>query len=57
MQIDPLTAHFGARVTGVDIAIPLDFETFKQIRQAFDDYSILTFPDQALDDQTQIAFS
>ena len=57
MQIDPLTAHFGARVTGVDIASPLDFVTFKQIRQAFDDYSILIFPDQALADQTQIAFS
>lgn len=57
MHIDPLTPHFGARVTGVDIAGPLDFETFKQIRQAFDDHSVLLFPDQALDDQKQIKFS
>ena len=57
MNIDPLTQHFGARVTGVDIAKTLDFEIFKQIRQAFDDYSILIFPGQSLDDEAQIAFS
>ena len=57
MNIDPLTQHFGARVTGVDIAKPLDFEIFQQIRQAFDDYSILIFPGQSLNDEAQIAFS
>ncbi len=57
LTVTPLTPHFGARVTDVDIAAPLDFETFRQIRAAFDDYSILVFPDQTLDDETQIAFS
>ena len=57
MHVEPLSPHFGARVTGVDIARPLDFECFKEIRQAFDDYSVLIFPGQALNDQTQIAFS
>lgn len=57
MKVTPLAHGFGARVTDVDISKPLDFETFREIRAAFDDYSILIFPDQTLDDQTQIAFS
>ncbi len=57
LQVSPLTPEFGARVTGVDIAVPLDFEVFREIRAAFDRYSVLIFPGQSLDDETQIAFS
>ncbi len=57
MSITPLTADFGARVTGVDIAKPLEFGILSEIREAFDRYSVLIFPDQALDDESQIAFS
>ena len=57
MDVTPLKPHFGARVTGVDIAKPLGFGTFAEIRKAFDAYSVLVFPDQTLDDETQIAFS
>lgn len=57
LNVNPLTPDFGARVTGVDIATPLDFDVFREIREVFDRYSILIFPDQALDDETQIAFS
>jgi len=57
LTVEPLTAAFGARVTGVDIAKRLDFDLFCEVRAAFDSYSILIFPDQALDDETQIAFS
>lgn len=57
LTVSPLTADFGAKVTGVDIATPLEFETFREIRAAFDRYSVLVFPGQALDDDTQIAFS
>ena len=44
-------------MTGVEIARPLDFQVFREIRIAFDDYSVLVFPGQALDDDTQVAFS
>ena len=57
LTVSPLTADFGARVTGVDISTPLAFETFREIRAAFDRYLVLVFPGQALDDETQIAFS
>lgn len=57
LTVTPLTPNFGARITDVDISTPLDFETFRAIRAAFDDYSILIFPDQTLDDEKQIAFS
>lgn len=57
MKVTPLVHGFGARVTDVDIGTPLEFETFREIRAAFDAYSILIFPDQTLDDETQIAFS
>ena len=57
MNVEPLTPDFGARVTGVEIARPLDFQVFREIRIAFDDYSVLVFPGQALDDDTQVAFS
>lgn len=57
LTVTPLNGEFGARVTGVNIARPVAFDVFREIRAAFDRYSILIFPDQALDDETQIAFS
>lgn len=57
ITVSPLSPKFGAKVTGVDISVPLEFQTFREIRAAFDEYSILIFPDQTLDDETQIAFS
>jgi alpha-ketoglutarate-dependent 2,4-dichlorophenoxyacetate dioxygenase len=57
IALKPLTSLFGAEVTGVDIARPLDDDAFGEIRAAFDEYSVLVFPDQPLDDAQQIAFS
>lgn len=57
IALKPLTSLFGAEVTGVDIARPLDDGAFGEIRAAFDEYSVLVFPDQPLDDAQQIAFS
>jgi alpha-ketoglutarate-dependent 2,4-dichlorophenoxyacetate dioxygenase len=39
----PLTPQFGACVTGLDISAPLNFETFAEVRAAFDRFSILVF--------------
>jgi len=53
----PLTSHFGAEVTGADIARDLNDVAFGEIRAAFDEYSVLIFPNQPMDDAQQIAFS
>ncbi len=57
LTITPLTPVFGARITGADIANPLDEGDFTEIRMALDTYSILIFPNQPMDDEQQIAFS
>lgn len=57
LQIRPLTAAFGAEVTGFRIADGVDPETFAAIEAAFNEHSVLVLPGQPLDDLTQIAFS
>jgi alpha-ketoglutarate-dependent 2,4-dichlorophenoxyacetate dioxygenase len=57
LTLTPLTPVFGAEVSGVDIAKPLDDATFEAIRDAFDDHLVLVFRNQELDDEAQIAFS
>jgi alpha-ketoglutarate-dependent 2,4-dichlorophenoxyacetate dioxygenase len=48
---------FGAEIGGVDVGRPLDDTTFAEIRAAFEEYSLLLFRDQDLDDEKQVAFS
>jgi alpha-ketoglutarate-dependent 2,4-dichlorophenoxyacetate dioxygenase len=57
ITLTPLTACFGARVDGVDLAHPVDDSTWAAIRAAFEEHSVLVFRGQALDDEAQIAFS
>jgi alpha-ketoglutarate-dependent 2,4-dichlorophenoxyacetate dioxygenase len=57
IAIDRVHPKFGARVTGVDLARALDDRIFKTIFEAFNDYSVLVFPKQALSDEEQSAFS
>lgn len=57
ITIEPIHPLFGARIGGPQICQPLDDDTFGQIRAAFDQYSVLVFRDQHLDDEGQIAFS
>jgi len=47
---------FAAEITGVDLT-RLDDATFAEIENAFETYSVIIFPGQALDDDSQIAFS
>jgi alpha-ketoglutarate-dependent 2,4-dichlorophenoxyacetate dioxygenase len=56
IQVRKLTPVFGAEITGVDLRA-LDDATFAEIEEAFETYSVLVFPEQALDDDQQIAFS
>jgi len=57
MVITRLTPHFAARLDGVDITRPLEERTWKEVRAALDEHSVLVFPGQPLDDDTQTAFS
>ncbi|HYE92977.1 MAG TPA: TauD/TfdA family dioxygenase [Terriglobales bacterium] len=57
IAIERIHPDFGARVTGVDLAAPIDAATFGAIFDAFNEYSVLVFPGQALTDAQQIAFS
>jgi len=57
VRVTPLTPVFAARVDGVDIARPLDEASFGAIRAAFEEHSVLVFKRQALDDDSQVAFS
>ena len=57
ISLKPLTPHFGAELTGVDIARPLSDAAFAEIRSAFDQYSVLVLPNQPLTDDQQVAFS
>ncbi len=57
VTIAPIHPCFGARVEGVDLGEPLDAATFRQIFDAFQEYSVLVFHAQRLTDATQMAFS
>ena len=53
-QLHPL---FVGEVSGVDLREPLDAETFRKLSAAIDDYGVLVFHDQDIDDAQQLAFS
>jgi alpha-ketoglutarate-dependent 2,4-dichlorophenoxyacetate dioxygenase len=57
ITIKKLHPLFVAEIGGVDTGAPLDDSTFGEIRAALDEYSVLVFHDQSLDDEKQIAFS
>ena len=53
----PLTRTFGAEVSGVDLASPLDAATAKTLRELWLKHDLLLFRDQKLDEAQQVAFS
>jgi len=56
ISIRKLAPMFAAEITGVDLT-RTDDATFAEIENAFETYSVIVFPGQALDDDSQIAFS
>ena len=56
IQIDPKDATLGATITGIDLA-HLDNASWDIVRQAFLEFGVLIFPEQALSDDAQIAFA
>ena len=57
ITIKKLHPLFVAEIGGIDTGQPLDDATFAEIRATLDEYSVLVFHDQSLDDERQIAFS
>jgi alpha-ketoglutarate-dependent 2,4-dichlorophenoxyacetate dioxygenase len=57
ITIRKLHPLFCAEIDGVDTGGPVDDAAFAEIRAALDEYSVLVFHDQSLDDERQIAFS
>jgi alpha-ketoglutarate-dependent 2,4-dichlorophenoxyacetate dioxygenase len=57
ITITKLHPLFCAEIGGVDTGEPMDDDAFREIRAALDEYSVLVFHDQSLDDERQIAFS
>ncbi|MET7474182.1 TauD/TfdA family dioxygenase [Streptomyces sp. NPDC005648] len=56
IEIQKVTAHIGARVSGVDISKPLDAETATALREALNAHKALVFDEVNLDDESQQAF-
>jgi alpha-ketoglutarate-dependent 2,4-dichlorophenoxyacetate dioxygenase len=57
ITIKKLHPLFCAEIGGVDTGLPVDDATFGEIRAALDEYSVLVFHGQSLDDERQVAFS
>ncbi len=57
LNLTPLHDEFGATVHGLDVSRDLSPDRFAEIDAALNDYCVLVFPGQSLDDAGQIAFS
>jgi len=57
IELTPLHPTLGAELRGVDLACRVMPEVFAQIDAAFSRYGILVFPEQAVSDEQQLAFS
>ena len=57
LEIEPLGAAAGARITGIDLREETDAEIEAAIRAAFVEYSILCFPGQKISAPDQVRFA
>ena len=57
IQVEPSAQACGAIVTNIDISKPLTAEQVKQIRDAWLEHHVLSFPDQAMSDDDLERFS
>ncbi|MFL5288500.1 MAG: TauD/TfdA dioxygenase family protein [Rhodopila sp.] len=57
INIRPLKPRFVGEVTGIDICRQLTSDQVAAIEGGMDDYAVLTFPNQPLTDDQQVAFS
>ena len=57
LDVRPLSPTIGAEIHGVDCASDLDDDTVAAIRRVWLERLVVFFPDQSLDDESQIAFA
>jgi len=57
MQTRSLANGFAIRIEGIDLADPLDDETFETIRDLWMEHRVAIFPNQTLDDDQLVAFT
>ncbi|MDA0820984.1 MAG: TauD/TfdA family dioxygenase [Proteobacteria bacterium] len=57
ITVHKLHPRLGAEIRGVDLAQSLSAEVFELIVRAFNEYSVLLFRNQAINDDQQVAFS
>ncbi len=57
LDVRPLGPTIGAEIQGVDCSADLDDETISAIRAIWLERLVVFFPDQHLDDDSQIAFA
>lgn len=57
ITVQPVTETFAAEVGDVDLSRPLSEEDLAAVKQAFWRYAVLIFPEQRLDEDTQLAFA
>ena len=57
LRFEPVRPEFGARVTGVSLTLGMSDATFAELRRGLDEYSVLVFADQPMNDAQQIDFS
>jgi len=56
-RVTPATAALGAEIDGVDLNEPLSEATRAELRRALDQYLVLFFRDQQIDDEAQLALA
>lgn len=56
VEVRPVTPVIGAEIAGIDLRRPLDAETVSQIRQAIQQWKVVFFRDQEIDDEQFLRF-
>ena len=57
IDVQPLTRHIGARMTGIDVRRPLTPDEVAAIERAMDRHAVLVLPGQDITDAQQLAFT
>jgi taurine dioxygenase len=57
IEIIPTRAALGAEISGIDLAQPLDDETFAMIERAYNEHGVIFFRDQHITPAQQVAFT
>ena len=58
IEVQPLHgAPLGARISGIDLAEPLDEDAVETLHRALLDFQVLVFPDQTIDDDQHAEFA